>query len=227
MPLPFGLGINFFDSDERYRFGSASVSFNGQPIPPEMMILDSLKVVQTSTTWRLDAWVLPYLNLYAIGGSFKGETSDIRASMVGQNIPLPEKITFSGTDNGLGATLAAGYKSLFFTYDWNISWAKVDLASGHTPSITQGPRFGVMSQRPNLLTDVYVGAFKEDISGNTQGSISFEGIGQFDYNVTVRPERAWNYVIGADAEYKKHWQITVEHGFGKRTHNMLSVAARF
>jgi len=226
MPLPFGIGMNFFGSREEYLFSSASVSMNGQPIPPQMMILDSLTVIQRSRTLRLDCWLLPFMNVYAINGTFSGKARDIKASMVGQSIPLPEEIPFRGTNTGMGVTLAAGYKSMFFTYDWNTSWAKLNLASGRVPTITQGPRIGVVFERPNVRADVYVGGFKENVSGNTEGSIAFTGIGLFDYDVTVRPESAWNYVLGADVELQKQLQISYEHGFGKRTHNMLSVTGR-
>jgi len=227
MQLPFGIGTSFFGSRENYLFGSASVSINGQPIPSQMMNLDSITVIQDSRTVLIDAWLLPFLNIYGLGGTFSGTTRNIKASMVGQDIPLPQEIPFSGTTRGFGATLAGGYKRLFFTYDWNKSWAKVDLATGSTPTVTQGPRIGVATDKPNVHTEIYVGSFKEEVSGNTFGSITFPDIGQFDYNVTVGPERAWNYVVGANVELRKHWQINVEHGFGKRTHNMLSITARF
>ena len=92
MPLPFGIGLNYFTSNERYKFNSASVSVGGQPIPPQAMILDSLKVVQYSTTLRADAWVLPFLNLYGTQSWFNGKTTDIRAQLIGVQIPLPQEI---------------------------------------------------------------------------------------------------------------------------------------
>lgn len=228
MQLPFGIGMNFFGSNEDYVFSSASVSNGGHIIPSDMMKLDSLTTIQDSRTVRIDACLLPYLNVYLVGGTFSGTTRNIKASLVGMTaLPLPQEIPFSGTDRGIGVTLAGGYESVFFTYDWNISWAKVDLATGHVPTTTQGPRIGVVSYRKNAQIDFYVGGFKEDISGNTMGSISFPDFGEFDYNVTVKPESAWNYVVGADVDMRKHCQISVEHGFGKRTHNMLSYTARF
>ena len=205
----------------------ASVVLNEIPIPPEMMILNSVTVVADSYTLSGDAWIFPYLNLHAHGGTFTSTAKDIDASVIGMTLPLPEAINFSGTSYGLGGTLCGAYKTIFFSYDWNINWSNTELVNGATGTIMQGPRVGVVFGEPDTQKVVYVGAVHERFLGNQDGSIFLEGVGQLDYVLTTAPEASWNYVVGIKVNFSKKCNVGLEQGFGKRKHTMFYLGRRY
>jgi len=205
----------------------ASVQVNGQPIPSGMLNIESLETVSVDRSVRVDMWLLPFLNFYVIDGTFSGTARKINASITGMPVPIPSEVPYSGTSRGYGATISGGYKSMFASYDRNVTWAEVDSCTGRIPTVTQGLRVGIRNERWRLPTRVYFGGFKMTVSTSEEGSIVFPNVGQFDYKLKAIPETAWNYILGAGIEIGKKGEIVLEKGFGKRTHTLFSATFRF
>ncbi|MGB9619312.1 MAG: hypothetical protein ACPL7K_02745, partial [Armatimonadota bacterium] len=227
LPLPFGINFDYFEMSQTMLLRDASVSINGMPIPSNALNVQSLTAVETERSLRVDVWLLPFMNLYLLTGSFNGTAKDINASVSGMPLPVPEGVPFSGTTRGIGTTFSAAYRSLFFSYDYNVTWARVDRSTGAIPTVTHNPRVGVRFDKWRLPTQLYLGGFKMDVTSDEQGSITFPGVGQFDYKLKALPESAWNFVLGVDIDIRKKGRIIIEKGFGNRTHTLVSSGLRF
>jgi hypothetical protein len=227
LPLPLGINFDYFDSTETMLLSDASVSINGQPIPSGLLNLESLETVSYSRTTRADVWLLPFLNLYLVGGTFSGTARNINASVTGMQLPIPSEVPYSGTSRGFGATLAGGYRSMFFSYDRNVTWAEVDTCTGKVPSVTEGLRVGVRLTHWRWPTRLYAGGFKMTVDTDEEGSIVFAGLGQFDYKLKATPESDWNYIVGVEIDFAKRGLLTIERGFGKRSQTLVSAGCRF
>jgi len=96
----------------------------------------------TSTTAKLDAWLLPFLNVYAVAGYVDGETtasgisldeskltqdkltqmlppqtsSQVVNGLLSKLVPDSFPVPYSGSVYGAGATLAAGYNQFLELY---------------------------------------------------------------------------------------------------------------
>lgn len=227
MPLPFGISLNYYSSKETFKLSNAAVSLNGQTIPTQAFNLESVSTVTNSRTLRADAWILPFLDIYYVNGTFRGEARDIEAEVLGPPLPIPQTIPFNGRQSGIGATLAGGYKQFFASYDWNTSWAKLNLANVTIPTVTQGPRIGVQFGSSEAPIRVYVGGFHEAVRGRVSGGAIFQNLGQLDYDLKATPETAWNFIVGAQVEAHKRSNLNIEYGMGKRKQTRLSYTQRF
>jgi len=199
LPLPIGLSWAYFTSSEQFLFHDVSLALNGQPLPPQMVTLHSVYAVQTSNTLRADAWILPFLDLHAFAGSFDGKAKNIQASAA-IPLPLPLQIPFNGNVHGIGATLAGSKGPIFFSYDWTLGWANVNVIDNTVRTITQGPRVGMMFNEKHNRVDLFVGAFNEQVLGHEEGNFALQGMGQLHFNVSAVPAQEWNYLVGAHGE---------------------------
>jgi hypothetical protein len=134
LPEPFGVGLVYYKlkrdidvTDLRLaRDGGAATSVSHYA---QLSSDSNVKNVNI----KLDAWLLPFLNVYGIVGKVwnnSNTTLDVTLPPVVQGAPgrtftttLPTSI--EGTVKGLGVTLAGGYQAFFGALD--VNWAKADL----------------------------------------------------------------------------------------------------
>jgi len=50
---------------------------------------------------------------------------------------------------------------------------------------------------------------------------------RLDYEIRVRPENRWNFLLGGQWEIQDRWQVIMEGGLGQRTQMMAGAAFRF
>jgi hypothetical protein len=187
MPNALGIGLSYTDETQKYLFSNASLSLNGQPLPPQLVSLDSATATTHSLTLRADAWVFPFLDMYLLGSTFEGTAKDINGSLGGQPLPVPQSIAFSGRSYGLGGTLAGKYGSLFGSYDYNIDWAWTTVNDNALTVIRHGPRAGVILGDQNFRTRAYLGAVQEIVPSAVTGSMPVQGMGTLGYKHLCRP----------------------------------------
>jgi hypothetical protein len=134
LPLPFGAGLVFYHLSRDIRITDVRVGRNGAPPTSvsEFAALGSRADVDNLNV-KLDAWILPFVNLYAIVGYIWNESTTRLDVTLPPILPggatrryhfeIPTKM--EGSVAGLGMTLAGGYGPYFMTYDVNA--ARADL----------------------------------------------------------------------------------------------------
>ena len=83
LPMPLGISVNVFFLEQNMEAQSISVDIPPLPLPTGVVQLPAglpaqsakLESRATSTTAKLDAWLLPFLNVYGVAGYVDGETS--------------------------------------------------------------------------------------------------------------------------------------------------------
>ncbi|MDJ0879807.1 MAG: hypothetical protein QNI86_14410 [Halieaceae bacterium] len=81
LPLPYGIGLVFVSNEAEQRLEQLSVALGRDEIPPRDTPLVDLpfvsieNLVSETDSWqvKLDAWVLPFLNVFAIYGQTEGD----------------------------------------------------------------------------------------------------------------------------------------------------------
>ncbi len=177
IPLPYGVGVTYFYARQAIDITSTRIGFNGG----EMIDLTGKIVygdVENTTnvfTTRADLWVLPFLNIYAVYG--------IGSSSV--TVPLVEPAVFTTKQDfqlqsyGFGATAAAGLGPVFFTLDYNISWAKLAVVDKAVPASTLDMRIGhnfISARHPERGVTIWMGAFMQNIRSSTEGHIAMSSV---------------------------------------------------
>ena len=132
LPLPFGAGLVFYHLSRDIRITDVRVGRNGAPPTSvsEFAALGSRADVDNLNV-KLDAWILPFVNLYAIAGYIWNESTtrvDVALPPLlpggptrRRHMEIPTQM--EGSVAGLGMTLAGGYGPYFMTYDVNVAQA--------------------------------------------------------------------------------------------------------
>ncbi|WP_439473707.1 hypothetical protein [Algoriphagus formosus] len=179
LPFPMGIMINNLVGTQALSLSEMALGFGrfSDPGPPNM--IDLSEVVrfedinaQTSThNLRLDAWILPFLNVYGIVGQTK--KADINVNLV-EPIPLDVSTQVSGTYVGYGLMTAGAIGRLFVSLDMNQSYnynprlddpAKITIFGLRTGPVFRFPK------KPEMNVTIWGGAMYSSFNGETSGNI--------------------------------------------------------
>ncbi|GLB47707.1 hypothetical protein Y10_00750 [Neptunitalea sp. Y10] len=178
-PLPFGVMVNALAGYQKLALDNMAVGFGnytnaGSPTMidiSDFVVFDETKAQTSTYNVRLDAWVLPFLNVYGIVG--KTKKADININLE-KPFPLSVSTEVTGTYVGYGAMLAGAVGPVFVSLDGNQTYsynprldkpAKISLAGLRT-----GPVFKFNS-KPEMNVSFWVGAMYNHFNGDTEGSI--------------------------------------------------------
>lgn len=241
LPLPYGAGLVFSVNDQEQAISELQVGINGRDkVPFEFVTFDRAITKTDSLNAKIDAWLFPFLNVYAIYGPLEAD-ADIEFLIDGngmldhlgiscdglvrprlcdrlqdQDFLLPIHTTPSGTSWGFGGVLAGGWNGWFATIPFNYS--RVDLgdtiAEG-SPIVTVTPRFGrnfVLGDLGNMALFAGGNYLKSElqISGTYRIPIEDEVL-TFDYTVQQKNKDAWNLVFGFNWDLNKQFSWSMEY----------------
>ena len=118
LPSKYGISPFVVKSRSDLKVDSLKFAFNeGDPLVSNPLVtMDELSNEILTGGLIMDAWVLPFLNLYATASYIDGEM-DTAVNIPGNSQPIP--IDFTGTSYGLGGSLVMGYKKFFVLLDYN------------------------------------------------------------------------------------------------------------
>ena len=179
LPEPFGIGINYMNI--RQNISVDSINFSGLGLgklnfPSNLFNIDASKTRQYSktTTLRLDAWLLPFWNLYGIVGKTRGHSisaigvdsdpSQFKGDFLNQLISgvvhnmhnagqfdnLNFELKFKGTTYGVGTVLAGGVGDWYGLVDFNYTQTRFDILDGSINAFTLSPRVGYRFTTPGI-----------------------------------------------------------------------------
>ncbi len=239
LPLPLGISANVFFLEQDMLAQSIAINLPAD-LAPGLPALPAkatkLESRATSTTAKIDAWLLPFLNVYGVAGYVDGETVASGFSVSGlppelaSLLPNSFSIAYSGPVYGVGITLAAGYNQFFASLDANYTESDLDIGDSSIEAFIISPRIGITGNLGGLEGSLYVGAMYQDIDENQNGTVNFPVAGQslpVGYGVISEAEDKWNYLVGANLKASESWNYGIEVGFSERTHVMATLNYRF
>jgi hypothetical protein len=256
LPLPLGIGLTYSDVEQEQLLRNLSVGINGSPVVPlEFVGFDNAQSNSETLSIKADAWLFPFMNVYAMIGRVEGEAPvdvlldgntildglDVDCGSFPPNplcpllqdevITLPIEARFRGTTYGIGTTLAAGWNGWFVTLPFN--WTYADMQSSDTDgaSFTATPRVGRLinlGRRGNLA--LFVGGNYLDTDLTVDGLATAPG-GQFtfDYIVDQENKDKWNALAGFnwDITRRLSWSAEYDGLTGSRDAFISSLVWRF
>ncbi|MHC5177140.1 hypothetical protein [Serratia rhizosphaerae] len=203
LPETFGIGINHMNM--RQNIEVSSIAFSGLgwdtfQMPGDLFNIkaENSREKSKTETMRLDAWVLPFLNVYGIVGHTRGSSHSIvsvdadpsqytnlmdriiasavhQMNKSGQLKDLDFNLDFKGTTYGAGFTLAGGYENWFATLDTNYTRTDFNILDGQISALTVTPRVGYRFQMPGISgtshLNLWVGSMYQDVQQEFKGSL--------------------------------------------------------
>jgi len=221
LPLPYGVGLTVYAQQQEYEVDSLSFSIPGLVLDPSSLVIDNSI---TEVNLKLDLWLFPFMNVFAIFGDLDGSTTvDLR----GANVPLPFDrlvINLDGRVLGAGMTLVYGGES-WFTSLTGI-YTETDLSGdldSKASAVVVSPRVGLHGDRASF----WVGAMYQAASESHQGTLGIPFFGEVDFAVDLKEKDQWNMLIGMHSRLTKHLTMVIEGGIGNRYNADLSLSYRF
>ena len=179
LPFPIGVMFNSLVGRQNLMLNQMKLGFgnHNNPNPPEMIDLDEVVTfeeifAQTSTfNMRIDAWVLPFLNIYGIVGQTK--KADISVNLV-EPFPLSVNTEVAGTYFGYGVMAAGGVGPFFISADLNRTHNYNPRLDEPAKVLIHGLRTGPVIRfrnRPEMNVSFWTGYMLSYFNGDTEGSI--------------------------------------------------------
>ncbi len=221
MPLPFGVGVSYFSQKQPYDIVELKLGLPGwNPAAAKDLKVDN---DTTSSHVALDYWVLPFLNVFVLGGKIDGTTT-VKVSELNLGLPLSNiRVDYDGWMYGGGVTLAGGWDRIFVTASGYYTSTSLDATDSTVRAFVASPKVGYTFSR----TAVYVGAMYQDVEERHKGSYAVQGLGVVPFDVTLQQKEPWNYLAGVNIGLAEHWVLNMEAGFGERDTLLANLMYRF
>jgi hypothetical protein len=179
LPFPVGVMFNALVGTQNLTLSDMAIGFGSYNNPTEPNMIDLSDVVvfdeisaQTSTyNLRIDAWVLPFFNIYGIIGQTKKAEIDVNLL---QPIPLNVNTEVSGTYVGFGMMAAGAIGPIFASLDVNRTFNYNPRLDQPAKVLIGGLRCGPIfrfNNNPDMNITVWTGAMYSHFNGETDGRI--------------------------------------------------------
>ncbi|NLX13276.1 MAG: hypothetical protein GXY44_06420 [Phycisphaerales bacterium] len=244
LPLPLGVSGIYYTEKQDFTMPELKLGGKGGLLDVGGLLkVSKVKTEQTALNTCFDAWVFPFLKLYALAGYVNGHADiTVRPAMLPIGPKLNIGLDYEGPTLGLGGTLATGFKPfknrptiVFGLLDLNFTKTFLDfkqiVASLNTVDVMVfSMRFGVrerIMQHPSIgdvNVSVWGGMMYEGVQRIMTGRL---GIFDLDFRAKIEAVNPWNTIIGSRLELGEHCDLMFELGIGERQSAMLGVAYRF
>lgn len=194
LQLPFGVNINYVNAFVELDVTEFEMMINGHDlsgiINTETLNFKEVSATTNGVNVRADAWVLPFMNVYALFSSVKGGTNvslqPAWTNEVGEVVlQLPEfssNVDFDAIAYGLGTTLIFGWDNYFSSIDMNYSATNTEILKDNIGYLTLsgrlGHRFGLSKTKKDFFVAPYLGVMYRDFVGarGSNGSIGMDEV---------------------------------------------------
>jgi len=205
LPLPLGVGLIYYEQKQDMRITDQSFGFDLMPVltglgqtltaaglgPDQIQALGqglqgALGQVRPSDVRNeirhqnihLDAWLLPFFNLYAFAGKIRGETKVETIEIAGTDVG-PFEVDYDGPVYGLGFILAGEYNGFWGNLDVNYSQTDLDGRNGlrlndsDVVVLNYSPRVGINRKIAGVKASMWIGGTYMDLKETVKGSVAF------------------------------------------------------
>ena len=220
LPLPFGVGPVYYRLDRAIEITDVRVGRNGAP---PASVSQVARLASTSSVnnlnLKLDVWLFPFLNLYAIvGGVWNKSNTNIDVTLPpilpGGNPrhfagAVPTEL--NGSVGGLGITAAYGVGSFFVSGDFNAARADLGFSDKFKAVITslRAGWNGKLASRPFR---VWINGSYWDTFTTAKGTVADPDGGTLQFEVDEGPLHPYTYGVGLSYGLSKRVDIALDSG---------------
>jgi len=234
LPLPFGIGLNAIFMERDISVTDVKVQVANRP--PQSISDRFDFAVSNRTTLsmvRLDAWVLPFLDVYLMLGETRTDTSlsttfDLRPP-IGAPVPVTietdQKV--DGPLYGGGATVVFGGDAWFAMADANYSRSDLDTFDGAIDAWFLSSRLGLHRTIDRFQAQLWVGIGYIDAKRTLTITTDLPAFGPTTVEVEQEPTDPVTYQFGGRLSLDRRWEAMVEVGSNFDDARMLVLSGTF
>ena len=220
LPLPFGTGAVYYHLSRDIEVSDVRVGRNGAtPASVSRFVQIASNSNVENLNFKLDAWILPFVNLYLIGGYIwnKSETTlDVSLPPLLPGGPDRQKrmtvpTELEGSVGGVGMTLAGGYGPYFMAYDVNAAQADLGFDDRFKAVVTsiRGGWFGMAGARP---VRAWVNVTDWNTFATATGTVPDPDGGTLSFEVDQGPAYRYTYGAGGQTSLTPHIDLALDAG---------------
>jgi hypothetical protein len=233
LPLPFGVSGNLVIMKREIDIKEVKAGINGPPRDVSSFLTLDTDTTATSAALRFDTWLLPFLNLYVLGGYIENSPNITLTLRLPTLLPPGgfREVTLNATGRldgivlGGGATLVGGYKDFFLSLDANINHADMGGNFDQTIDVRlYSVRTGWRGQVGKAMMNLWVGGMYWDSERKISGSLPLEGGDVLNFEVLQAPKNPFNMDLGMNVEVSRAFQMVVDYGFNLDDFQMLTLS---
>ncbi|HSQ92374.1 MAG TPA: hypothetical protein VLM19_09420 [Nitrospiraceae bacterium] len=221
LPLPFGVSTVFTGLlGRKIDVTDVRVGVNGATPQSVNQFIDlgSTSAVFNANL-KLDAWLLPFLNVYFLAGYVYNESTTRATITVPRPGPLPGKFhytqdiktTLEGFVGGGGMTRAAGDQDFFLVADANYSQTDMGF-DDRFKAIIATIRAGYQAKLAELPLQMWVGQGYWNTSNTAKGHADVPGVGRIQFEADQGPTYPWMTDFGANLHVTRHIEMVLDFG---------------
>jgi hypothetical protein len=220
LPLPFGVSLVYYRLSRDIKITDVRIGQGGNPPTSVSQVASFSSRSDVSTVVaKLDAWLFPFLNLYALVGWFHNDST----THVGVSIPSPipgrpptereldVKTAIDGSVGGLGMTLATGYPPFFLVLDVNVFRSDLGFSETLRGSIGSA-RAGWAGSVARMPFNAWLSATYWNTAATVKDQLSDPELGMITFEADQGPRFPWTFGLGANLRVHPHFEIFTEGG---------------
>lgn len=226
LPLPMGFHGVFVTQWNKQRFISNEITFRDKTFNIPSSNFSLLENQSTSFVGVLDAWILPFLNIYGVGGYTTGELEfDVTLPEFG-NLSLNVDRKLHGYTVGGGGVIGGAYNQMFLLVNLTYVTSNLNIFTENVETFVVAPRIGFERILGPMKGTFTIGANWYQQSTLRQSTFNFNGE-DILINFRVAERNPWNAAVGVRAVFFHRLDVGISGGFGTRRSVMARVGMRF
>ena len=221
LPLPFGVAAAYNYVARDVEVTDVRVGVNGAPLRSVSNVANfGARSTVDAAVVKVDAWILPFLDVYALLGYVKNVTDVNVQVTVPRPGPLPGTRQFvirktaelQGFVGGGGLTVAGGYRQLFAMADVNYTQTDIGF-DDRFHALIASSRVGWNGRVGPVPMRLWVGGAFWDTANTAKSTVQVPGVGAVRFEADQKPKHPWNAVAGTSAVLHRHLDLFAEYGF--------------
>lgn len=220
LPLPFGAGFVYYHLSRDIAVSDIRIGKDGAPPTSVSQFADlSSNSNVDNLNVKLDAWLLPFFNVYAIVG-YVWNTSETRVDITlpplvpggtGRQARVTIPTEIEGSVGGLGMTLAGGYGPFFMTYDLNVAQADLGF-DARFKAVIASIRSGWNGRAGSKPLRLWVSATDWNTFATASGTVADPDGGTLSFEVDQGPAYRYTYGLGGQTALNPHLELAADAG---------------
>jgi hypothetical protein len=221
LPLPFGASLVVIGLGNReIDVSDVRIGINGNPPQSVSQFLDLGSHSDVfNANLKFDAWLLPFLNVYAIAGYVHNTSNTHIRVTLPRPGPNPGTVVFDkdveteldGLVGGVGTTLAGGIGNFYGVVD--VNYVQSDLGfDDKFSALIASARAGYIGKLGTLPLQLWLGVGNWDTAATAKGHGELSTGDRFDFEADQHPHTRWMYDVGGNLEISKRFQLVVDLG---------------
>ena len=250
LPLPFGVGVSSMIMRQTNKISDFNLVIQGEQVPYDLKFYNAVST-DMNLSFRPDIWIFPFLNVYGVAGLTSGSISpsiivpgiSVDHPLLGEidivkPIEINSTIEYKGTTYGIGSTAAGGFRSFFFTLDYNYTLSDMDVIPQTVKVHTLTPRVGILLDAFKTIGTgtLWIGAMYVDVNQQISDQVNLRAIDpeladilgdELGYEMQLGVADPWNFLLGGAWAFHPRMTLVIEAGIGDRSQFLASVDYRF